>query len=74
MCLLLTVFGIRPAQCAPKGRPAPRKRDGTAVRRLALRPEEVLARGEALNRFTNWMETAAPRHSLDEIARYDAPV
>ena len=54
-------------------RPPPRPRDGTAVRRLALRPEERLAREQVLSRFVNWMAVAAPTRELGDLARHDVP-
>ena len=69
----LLMMAVLPLEVSSAGRPPPKKRDGTAVRRHAIRPEEKVARDAAIARFEEWMSVASPRSRLEDLARRDVP-
>ena len=67
--LIVLLSGVPPVAA---GRRAPAAtRDGTRVRDLASRPEEVRARREAVSRFVRWMDVASPGSVVEALARND---
>ena len=67
------VFILAMVPSVEAGRRAPpATRDGAKVRNLALRPEEVRARREAVERFRRWMDVASPGSALEALARLRA--